>query len=136
MRNSLMLFTLLATSLPAGLHAQAKSTVQTATVVSVTKYEAPSNYVGSPTDAPLQPTEYANDIAIRLGCEVYIGRYKSAIDYLPSTFRAGHPAEISVDKHTIYVRALGTDDVKLNLVRRYRSSGGGCPSSAAPPPGV
>jgi len=136
MRNSLMLLTFLAASLPAGLHAQAKPTLQTATVVSVTKYEAPSNYVGSPTDAPLQPTEYANDIAIRLGCEVYVGRYKSATDYLPSTFRAGHPAEISIEKHTIYVRTLGAADVKLNLVRSYRSSGSGCPSGTALQPGV
>ena len=136
MRNSLMWFICFSTILPAGLYAQAKAASQTATVVSVTKYEAPSNYIGSPTDAPLQPTEYANDIALRLGCEVYVGRYKSAIDYLPSTFRAGHRAEISVEKRTIYVRDLSGDDVKLNLVRSYRSSGGGCPSSAAPPRGV
>ena len=136
MRNSLMLFTFLATILPAGLYAQAKPASQTASVVSAAKYEAPSNYIGSPTDAPLQPTESADDIGIRLGCEVYVGRYKSATDYLPSTFRAGHSAQISVDKYTIYVRALGADDVKLELVRSYRSLGGGCPSGAAPPPRV
>ncbi|MFZ0806221.1 MAG: hypothetical protein WAN03_08565 [Candidatus Sulfotelmatobacter sp.] len=136
MRNSLMLFTLVTTILPAGLHAQAKPASHMATVVSVTKYEAPSNYVGSPTDAPLQPTEYADDIDIRLGCEVYVGRYKSAIDCLPSTFRAGHPAEISVEKHTIYVRDLSAADVKLNLVRSYRSSGAACPSGPATSPGA
>lgn len=110
---------------------------QKAEVVNVQKYEdlsVPRHRF--PSNAPLTPADYAYDISIRLNCRIYIGRYESATDYLPSTFRAGQPAEISIEKRAIYVRALGTDDVKLNLVRSYRSSGGGCPSGAAPPPEV
>lgn len=110
---------------------------QKAEVISVQKYEdlsVPSHRF--PGNAPLKPADYAYDISIRLNCRIYVGRYESATDYLPSTFHAGHEAEISIEKHTIYVRDPGADDLKLNLVRSHRSSRAGCPRGTAPPPGV
>lgn len=129
MRNSLMLFTFLAAILPAGLYAQAKPASQTATVVSVTKYEAPSNYIGSPTDAPLQPTEYADDIGIRLGCEVYFGRYESAIDYLPSTFTPNHSVDVTIQRHILYVTLSGDRKVKMGIIRHDHLKDGSCPAN-------
>jgi hypothetical protein len=106
-------------------------------VVSVRKHEEMSVPRHKfPGNAPPTPADYAYDISIRLNCRIDVDRYESAMDYLPSTLRAGNPAEISVEKHTIYAQAPGADDVKLNLVRSYRSLGTGCPGGAAPPPGV
>ena len=129
MRNSLMLFTFLATILSAGLYAHAKPASQTATVVSVDEYEAPSNYIGSPTDAPLQPTEYADDIGIRLGCEVYVGRYESAIDYLPSAFTPNHSVNVRIQKHILYVTLSGDREVKMSIIRHVRAKDASCASN-------
>jgi hypothetical protein len=129
MKNSLRLFTFLGTILPAGLYAQAKPASQTATVVSVAKYEAPSNYIGSPTDAPLQPTEYADDIGIRLGCELYVGRYESAIDYLPSAFTPNHSVDVRIQKHILYVTLSGDRELKMGIIRHSHLKDASCPAN-------
>lgn len=129
MRNSLMLFIFLATILPAGLYAQGKVPSQTATAVSVTNYEAPSNYIGSPTDAPLQPIEYADDVGVRLECEVYVGRYESAIDYLPSAFTPNHSVGVIIQKHILYLTLSGDREVKLGIIRHDQLKDGSCPAN-------
>ena len=91
MKKRLWFFSVLCGVLLIGLSAESKAVVeqgyQAATVISVEKYQPVSNYLGdNPADAPLQAREYAYDIGIRLDCNVYVGRYQSAINYLPSGF--------------------------------------------------
>lgn len=110
-------FVLFAASVPTLLWGGARPH-QKAVVVRVEKHEDVVPLNRFPPNAPLRPANYAYDISIRLECVVYVGRYQSATDYLPSVFAAGQPAEASVDKHTIYVRVPGTGEVKLTLIRR------------------
>ena len=103
-------------------HSGAKQTTkdgyQTATVVSVEKHSSTSNSVGdNPTDAPLQADDYSYDIGIRLECNVYVGRYESAIDYLPSVFAPNHAVDVRVQAHLIYVSLPSGDrEVKMGIV--------------------
>lgn len=109
----------------------AKGTYQNATVVSVDKYAAPSNYAGTtPTDAPLQPQAYTYDVSVRVNCNVYVGRYESAIDYLPSVLAPNKAVDARVDKHRIYINVPGSDQqVKMGIVSHKRAEQG-CSSSS------
>ena len=61
MKKSLLLLVLLFGASLTGVHASTKQPYQRATVVSVTHHETPSNYIGDPTDAPLQFDVYSYD---------------------------------------------------------------------------
>ena len=94
-----------------------KTGYQTATVVSVDKRAEQSNYIGSPSDAPLMPEEYSYDIKIKLQCDQYIGRYESATDYLPSVFKPNQNIDVRLDKHIMYVSLPFSDrEVKMGIV--------------------
>ena len=114
------------------LHAKTKGNAenkgyQPAMVVTVDKHVSESNYLGSPTDAPLQGDDYSYDVGIRVNCTVYVGRYESAFDYLPSSFRPNHSVEVLVQKHIFYVRVpeLGRE-VKMGIVRHKRVKDDAC----------
>ena len=131
MKKILMLSGLILSALLVYLHADtkrgSKDQYQTATVVSVEKHVAESNYLGSPTDAPLQAEDYSYDIGIRLNCNIYIGRYESAIDYLPSVFSPKHSVEIRLQKHIMYVNLPHSDrEVKMGIVGHSRLKEQGC----------
>jgi hypothetical protein len=55
----------------------------------------------------MEPREYANDVAIRLGCNVDVGRYVSVTDDLPSAFAPNHAVDVQVEKHIMYVGVSG-----------------------------
>jgi hypothetical protein len=99
---------------------------QTAVVVSAQKYEPEVAHHGKFTDAPAPSSEYDATISIRLNCLVYVGRYKSPIDYLPGVFVPDHSVEVSPGKHFLYVRVPGTGEVKLRIVRRDPVAGDSC----------
>jgi hypothetical protein len=126
MKNTLMVSGFILSALLVYLHADAKrpskDQYQTATVVSVDKRVSQSNYVGSsPTDAPLQADDYSYDIAIRLDCNIYIGRYESPIDYLPSVFSPQHTVDVRFQKHIMYVSLPDSDrEVKMGIVGHRR----------------
>ncbi len=101
---------------------------QKAVVVSVEKYEPPTALHRKVTDAPDPSSEYDANVSIRLNCVVYLGRYKSAIDYLPGVFAAGQSVEVSPEKPWLYVKVSGTGEVKLRIVRRRPIAGGSCDS--------
>jgi hypothetical protein len=105
---------------------------QTATVVSVEKYETPSNYVGdNPADAPLQSRNYAYEIGIRLDCHVYVGLYQSAIHYLPADFAPNKTVDVRMQKHVMYVSLPDSDwDVKMGIVSHRRIKDESCPASS------
>lgn len=110
----------------ASLNAETKPGHQQATVVRVEEYQPASTYIGSPSDAPLQPTEYARNVAIQVGCDVYVGRYESAIDYVPSVFAPNHSVDVSLEKHVMYVSVPGDREVKMGIVSHHHVKDGSC----------
>ena len=136
MRKDLMLLGLACGILLIPLHSRAKQTTkegyQTATVVSVEKHKSTSNYVGdNPSDAPLQPDDYSYDIGILLDCNVYVGRYESATDYLPSAFAPNHAVDVRLQKHILYVSLPFSDrEVKMGIVGHRRLKEQECPASS------
>ena len=121
------------------LHALAKQTTeagyQTATVISVTKHVSASNYIGdNPSDAPLQARDYAYDIGIRLNCNLYVGRYHSALKYLPSVFAPNHEVDVRLRKHIMYISLPFSDEeVMMGIVAHRRVKDEMC-AEAAPAP--
>jgi hypothetical protein len=134
MKTRFISLCLLASALLFNLPADARKAetgYQTATVVSVEKYNSPSTYIGSPTDAPLQPEEYAYDIGIRLECDLYVGRYESATDYLPSVFAADHSVDVRLQKHVLYVSLpFGDQVVKMGIIGHHRVKDNACPAAS------
>ena len=108
---------------------ESKDRCQTATVVTVDKHVSESNYAGgSPSVAPLQAEDYSYDIGIRLNCNIYIGRYESATDYLPSAFSPNHAGRRAVSE-TRYVCQPARDrdrEVKMEIVGHSRLKEKGC----------
>lgn len=97
-------------------------------VVSAEKYEPIAPRRGKTTDAPAPGSEYYYDVAIRLNCSVYVGRYQSAIEYLPAVFAPNQPVEVSLEKQLIYVKVPGSREAKMGIVERHRESGSSCNS--------
>jgi len=134
MKKTLMVSAVMLSALLVYLHADtkrgSKDQYQMATVVSVDKHVAESNYVGSPTDAPLQAEDYSYDIGIRLDCNIYIGRYESAIDYLPSVFSPKHSVDVRLQKHIMYVSLPERDrEVKMGIASHHLLKGNQCTSN-------
>src|SRR5581483_1372846 len=114
MREILMVSGLMLSALLVHLDAdttrESKARYQSATVISVDKHVSESNDVGgSPSDAPLQAEDHSYDIGIRLNCNIYIGRYESATDYLPSVFSPKHSVDVRLQKHIMYVSLPESD---------------------------
>jgi len=107
---------------------ESKDQYQTATVVSVDKQVPESTYVGgSPSDAPLQAEDHSYNIGIRLNCNIYVGRYESATDYLPSIFSPNHSVDVRLQKHIMYVSLPESDrEVKMGIVGHSRVKEEGC----------
>jgi hypothetical protein len=100
---------------------------QPGTVVTVDKHVSESNYLGTPTDAPLQADDYSYDVGIRVNCTVYVGRYESAIDYLPSSFAPNHSVEVLLQRYILYVRMPGLErEVKMGIVARKHVKNDAC----------
>jgi hypothetical protein len=134
MRATFLSLCLVVSTLAFNLPADARKTetgYQTATVVSVDKYNSPSTYIGSPSDAPLQTEEYAYDIGIRLNCDVYVGRYESATDYLPAVFATNHAVDVRMQKHVLYVSLpFGDRVVKMGIVGHHHLQENSCPAAS------
>jgi hypothetical protein len=109
--------------------AETSRTFQRAVVVNTQKYEPDSVHYNKRMDAPVSATEYDYDISIRLNCSIYVGRYLSAIDYLPGAFAADRSVEVSLGKHVMSVRVPGAADIKMGIVRRYSAPGNSCGGS-------
>ncbi len=115
-------------------HAAAKrgeqTRLETAIVVGVDRHVTPSDYVDSPTDAPLQANVYSYDVSIRLDCNLYVGRYESATNYLPSVFAPNHAVDVRFDKHLMYVSLSESDRVvKMSIVSHKRLPERACPAN-------
>lgn len=87
--------------------------------------------VGSPTDAPLQAESYTYDVGTRLNCDMYVGRYESATDYLPVGFAPHHTVDVRLARHIIYVSLPEHDrEVKMRIVSRKHLTEQACPVNA------
>ena len=126
MKRSLPLLVLICGVLLTGVYARTKQPYQSATVVSVANHETPSNYVGNPTDAPLQSEVYSYDIGIQLNCTVYVVRYETGLDYLPSVFSPHQTVEVSLQKHVMNVNLPGARVVRLSIGSRSRVKDTSC----------
>lgn len=128
MRNkkSLLLLVLVSGVLLAEMYGSTKQSFHSATVVNVANHQTRSNYIGSPTDAPLEPQVYSYDIEIQLNCMVYVVRYDTALDYLPSVFSPHQTVEVSLQKHVLNVNLPGGRAVSLSIASRNQVKDGSC----------
>jgi hypothetical protein len=126
MQKSTMLFVLVFGVLLTAMYAATKQSYQSATVVSVTNHESLPSYVGNPVDAALQPEVYSYDIGIQLECTVYVVRYETGLDYLPSVFSPHQTVEVSLQKHIMYVNLPGARELRLGIGKRNRIKGASC----------
>ena len=127
MKENLLLLLLVFGVLQTCVHADVKDGHQSATVVSVANHETPSNYAGdSPSDTPLQAEVHSYDIGIQMNCTVYVVRYESALDYLPSVFAPNHAVEVTLQKHAMYVSLPGDRELRMSIGCRSRVKEASC----------
>ena len=126
MKRSFALLVLIGGELLAGAFAGTKRPFQLATVVSVASHKTPFIYVGNPTDAPLQSEVYSYDIGIELNCTVYMVRYETGLDYLPSVFSPNQTVEVSLEKHVMNVNLPGARELRLSIGSRSRVKDRSC----------
>ncbi len=70
-------------------------------------------------------------LAIRLDCNIYIGRYESATDYLPSVFLPKHSVDMRLQKRIMYVSLPESDrEVKMGIVVHSRVKEEGCAANS------
>ena len=87
-------------------------------IVSVQKQDVSTPLVrtGANTDrTPLQSHYYLYNVSVRLNCDVYVGRYESELDDLPSALSANNSVPVRLLKHTMYLDFPG-DSVKMRIV--------------------
>jgi hypothetical protein len=133
MKKALLVMGFFACVLPVLLHAgteqDLKGAYQPATVVSVTKVDTTANY--------------AFDIGIRVGCTLYVARYKSASDYVPVEIAPNHSVSVLINEHAHWMNLAVSADrpMELRLMKATASAEKSCAndlqvSSAAIPAGT
>jgi hypothetical protein len=126
MKKSLILLILVAAGLVVYLHASVKQGYQTATVVTVKKLDTTPQFIGgNPTDAPVQAEEY---VGLRLECTNYVGRYESAIDYLPAAIAPNKEVDVRLEKHWMYLSLNSDREIKMGIMRHERVRSEACPA--------
>jgi len=101
--------------------------LQTGTIVSVQENHRSSNYVGdTPSDAPLQAEMHSYDVMVRVDCQMYVGRYSSAFDYLPDVLTSGREVEVRVHMHMMVITLPGEQAFRMALAGHPPSTNAGC----------
>ena len=128
MRNYAVTVALACCGLLGSVRASPEPGYQTATVMRVVRLDTMSpNYVGgNPTDAPTAAKEYAYAIGLKVNCTLYVGRYDSATNYLPTFFRPQNNVDVRLGKHWIYVSLPSDREVKLGLMSHRAVRSGSC----------
>ena len=104
--------------LVAAASAQPKAKIyQTGTILSVQKQEANGVSYGT-NDAPLRNAVFTYDVSVKVGDTVVVGRYQSAVDYLPDNWAEGNSVEVRIDKHRMYLKGPSVEDSELRIVSR------------------
>jgi len=78
-----------------------KEAYQPATVVSVTKLNTAS--------------EFYYDIGMRMNCMLYVGRYKSASNFVPSPIAVNNRVDVRVEEHWMYLFLPPDREVEMRL---------------------
>ncbi len=117
------------------LHASHTQTSETpfvqGTVVSVQKQDAasPAHALTTPTDAPLSSRYYTYEVTVRVGCKIYVGRYKTAFDYLPSAFSRDQRIPVRLTRHVLYFHVPNDAEMRMGIVHRATESATDCSPS-------
>src|SRR5208282_6894105 len=89
-----------------------KEAYQPATVVSVTKLNTAS--------------EFYYDIGVRMNCMLYVGRYKSASNFVPSPIAPNNRVDVRVEKDWMYVFLPPDREVEMRLMSGTASQDKSC----------
>jgi hypothetical protein len=106
---------------------------QQGTIVSVQKQDVSTPLVRTGANAdrtPLQSHYYLYNVSVRLNCDVYVARYESELDDLPSALSANNSVPVRLMKHTMYLDFPG-DSVKMRIVRHKVSQEAACDQTAS-----
>ncbi len=93
------LLAMLASVVP--LHAQTSqldSEYKSAKVVSLKTHMMPADFIGGVINDEIpQPQKYVYDVAIRVDCNVHVGRYESSTNQMPSIFELNRIVNIRLN---------------------------------------
>jgi hypothetical protein len=78
---------------------------------------------------PLQSHYNVYKVSVQLNCDVYVGRYESELDDLPSALSPDNSVSVRLEKRLMYLDFPG-DTVKMRIVRRTVSDKGACGQTA------
>ena len=101
---------------------------QDGTIVNVQKQDVatpPVREGADPVRTPLQSHYYLYNVSVQLNCDVYVGRYQSELDDLPSALSPHNSVQVQVKKHVMYLNFPG-DTVKMQIVHHQVSHEGAC----------
>lgn len=95
--------------------------------VEMRKEYSPAYTMGgsNPSDAPLTSRFYVYEVAVRVDCKTYVGRYETPFHYLPSAFSANRPIQVRLTRHVLYFDFPDDPEMRMGIVRRRTD----CPSS-------
>ena len=117
---------ILVPALYAAKHSRSDSYVQgTVVMVKKQKIYSPDTTLGgsNPSDAPLASRSYAYEVSVRVDCKIYVGRYETPFNYLPSAFTPDQPIPVRLTKHVMYFDLPNDPDMKMGIVRRKSECG-------------
>jgi hypothetical protein len=106
---------------------------QQGTIVNVQKQDVatPSVRTGAAANrTPLQSHYSVYNVSVQLNCHVYVGRYETELDDLPSALSANNSVPVRLQKHVMYLDFPG-DSVKMQIVRHKVSQQGTCDQTAS-----
>jgi hypothetical protein len=82
-----------------------------------------------PVRTPLQSHHYLYNVSVQLNCEIYVGRYESEFDDLPSTLSPNNRVPIRLKKQVMYLDFPG-DPIKMEIIHHKVSHAGACGQAA------
>ena len=106
---------------------------QQGTIVQVQKQDVADPAVrtgAAATRAPLQSHYYLYNVSVQLNCDVYVGRYETELDDLPSALSANSSVPVRIEKRLMYLDFPG-NTVKMRIVRHKISQQGTCDQTAS-----
>jgi len=106
---------------------------QQGTIVQVQKQDVADPAVrtgAAATRAPLQSHYYLYNVSVQLNCDVYVGRYETELDDLPSALSANSSVPVRIEKRLMYLDFPG-NTVKMRIVRHKVSQQGTCDQTAS-----
>lgn len=98
---------------------------QDATVLRVDKHDEATRTGGdNPSDAPLpDPETFSYDIAVRVNCGTYVGRYQSWYDYVPSLFSPNQKIHLRLTRSVMYIPVPNQKEVEMPIVSKHVERG-------------